>query len=205
MFLDVIQAGDTDQEPTPTLNSGSDATPDTDTDTGSVLLDRVKTLARSIEDRVRRALTPPAAEVKPLRVLVVDDHPDAADALAAVMELLGCPVRACYDGPSALAAAAEFSPQVCLLDLLMPGMDGLELAARLKERAGASPLLLVATTALGDWETRTRTALAGFHYHLTKPVDISTMIDAITRLGEVVDHRTAGPDGPNRPEEPKPA
>jgi two-component system, OmpR family, response regulator len=200
MLSDVIQAGDTDQESAPPINSGAD--PTSDTDTGGVLLDRVRTLARSIEDRVRRALTPPTAEVKPMRVLVVDDHPDAADALAAVLELLGCPVRACYDGPSALVAAADFVPQVCLLDLMMPGMDGLELAARLKEHAGGRPLLLVATTALGDWETRARTALAGFHYHLTKPVDIPTMIEAITRLGEVVGRRPAGPGRPDQPEEP---
>jgi CheY-like chemotaxis protein len=120
-----------------------------------------------------------------LRVLVVDDHPDAADALAAVVELLDCPVRACRDGYSALAVAAEFRPNVCLLDLAMPEMDGLELAARLREQAGSRPLVLVATTALGDIETRTQTALAGFHYHLTKPVDVPTLIDALTRFRDI--------------------
>jgi CheY-like chemotaxis protein len=119
-------------------------------------------------------------------VLVVDDHPDAADALAAVLELLDCPVRACHDGPGALAVAAEFQPQVCLLDLMMPGMDGLELAARLRERAGGRPLLLVATTALGDLEARTQTALAGFHDHLTKPVDAAALIALLTRLGDIL-------------------
>ena len=110
--------------------------------------DRIRTTARSIEDRVRRALIPAGSKVATLRFLVVDDHPDAADALAAVLELLGCPVRTCYDGFSALVIAEEFDPQVCLLDLRMPRMDGLELAARLKNRAGDRPLLLVATTAL---------------------------------------------------------
>src|SRR5215831_15784863 len=141
-------------------------------------LGRVRQTAHSISDRVRHALTPEG--FRPMRVLVVDDHPDAADSLAAVLELLDCPVQACYSGLSALAVAEAFNPQVCLLDLVMPQMDGLELAARLKARAGGRPLLLVATTALGDAESKARTALAGFHYHLTKPVDVSTLIDALT-------------------------
>ena len=153
---------------------------------GEVLLERVKEIARGIEDRVRQVLNPNNAPITQLRILVVDDHPDAADSLAAVLELLGCPVRACYDGQSALAIAAEFEPHVCLLDLMMPSMDGLELAAQLKSRAGSRPLLLIATTALGDWEARTRTALAGFHHHLTKPVNIEAMVDVITRLGDVI-------------------
>jgi len=145
-------------------------------------LDRIRKTARTIEDRVRRALIPPGNAVATLRFLVVDDHPDAADALAAVLELLGCNVRACYDGWSALNVADEFDPQVCLLDLKMPGMDGLELAARLKVRAEGRPVLLVATTALGDEATRSRTTLTGFHSHLIKPVDIATLVGEVSRL-----------------------
>lgn len=151
-----------------------------------ILLDRVREIARGIEGRVRHVLNPTDAPLTQLRILVVDDHPDSADSLAAVLELLGCPVRSCYDGASALAVAAEFEPHVCLLDLMMPTMDGLELAAHLKARAGSRPLLLIATTALGDWEARTRTALAGFHHHLTKPINIQAMVEAITRLGEAI-------------------
>src|SRR5262245_28281783 len=90
----------------------SDPDPGTTSESGGVLIDRVKAIARSIEDRVRHALKPADAEVIPLRVLVVDDHPDAADSLAAVLELLGCPVRACYDGTTALAVAKDFQPHV---------------------------------------------------------------------------------------------
>jgi two-component system, OmpR family, response regulator len=125
-----------------------------------------------------------------LRFLVVDDHPDAADALAAVLELLECSVRTCYDGKSALAVAGEFQPQVCLLDLKMPGMDGFELATHLGDRAGGGPRLLIATTALSDEESRRRSVLAGFHCHLIKAVDVPTLIDAITRLWDVVNEQT---------------
>src|SRR5262245_27159249 len=177
-----LPPGITVSDPRPPIDADPDAVPNP----GGLMLDRVKELARSIEDRVRHALKPSAGDVTPLRILVVDDHPDAADSLAAVLDLLGCPVRTCYDGLTALAVAEEFQPHVCLLDLMMPGMDGLELAGRLKSRAGPRPRLLVATTALGDWERRSRTAMAGFHYHLPKPVDIPTMLEAITRLWELI-------------------
>jgi two-component system, OmpR family, response regulator len=160
-------------------------------------MSRVRRTARAISDRVRRALTPPGAEVAPLRVLVVDDHPDAADALAVILELLGCPVRACHDGRSALVTATEFDPQVCLLDLVMPGMDGLELAVRLKERAGNRPLMLVATTALGDAEARDRTAAAGFHAHLTKPVDAPTLVEALTQFSQLLADQQQPPGEPD--------
>jgi CheY-like chemotaxis protein len=145
---------------------------------------RVNEVAGVISERVR--LTSIPDDFTPMRVLVVDDHVDAADALAAVIELLGCPVQVCNSGVSALTAAESFNPQVCLIDLMMPGMDGLELAARLKDRAGSRPLLLVASTALGDWEIRTRTAIAGFHAHLTKPVAVTILIDTLTRLGRII-------------------
>jgi CheY-like chemotaxis protein len=126
--------------------------------------------------------------------LVVDDNPDAADTLAAVLELLGFDARTCYSGLSALALAPSFAPDACLIDLVMPGVDGFDLAAGLRAWAGHRPLLLVATTALGAVEDRTRTALAGFHYHLVKPVDTSTLLDALTRFGHVLG-QPAAPTG----------
>src|SRR5436309_4786155 len=178
MLAALFAAGTTGPPPVPPPGSQQTLDPSLHT------LSRVRQAAGSIAERVRQALTPDG--FVPVRVLVVDDHPDAADALAAVLELLGCEVRACYDGRSALTAAGEFRPQVCLLDLLMPGMDGLELAARLTERAAGRPPALVATTALGDPETRARTALTGFHAHLVKPVDASTLIGTLARLGEIL-------------------
>ncbi len=164
---------------------------DTSLDAHLSALSRVRRAAASISYRVREALTPVGFE--PMRVLVVDDFPDAAEALAAVLEVLGCPVRACYSGPAALAIVKAFDPQVCLLDLMMPVMDGLELASRLKARSAGRPLLLVATTALGDADARAHTALAGFHYHLTKPIDVCVLIEALTELGKIIT-RPADPD-----------
>ena len=152
----------------------------------SSALTRVRETAHSIEDRVRSLLTPDGPSIAELRILVVDDHPDAADSLVAVLELVGCTALACYGGWSALDAVEEFKPDVCLLDLMMPDLGGLELGARLKVWAGNQPLLLIATTALGDEQSRIRTSVAGFHCHLSKPVDAATLLAAISRLWKVV-------------------
>ena len=152
---------------------------------GLYALSRVRRSADSIANQVRPMLSSCGSEFQPMKILVVDDQPDAADAMATVLGLLGCPVRACYSGIAALAMAETFEPQLCVLDLMMPDMDGLELACRLKVGAKARPLLLVATTPFSDFESKTSSALAGFHEHLIKPVDVRTLIDALTRLGQI--------------------
>jgi CheY-like chemotaxis protein len=121
----------------------------------------------------------------------VDDNKDAADSLAALLEVLGCEARACYDGPSALNLYSEFHPNVCILDLRMPGMDGLELAARLRSSAGCRAFLLVAVTALGSLEDRTKTAVTGFHFHLVKPVDGVRLADLINQFSTMLDLPTS--------------
>jgi CheY-like chemotaxis protein len=155
-------------------------------------LERVRQTAHDIEDRVRSTLTPSGSHVSALRILVVDDLPDAADSLAVVLELIGCSVRACYDARAALRIAGEFDPQVCLLDLVMPEMSGLELGACLRVAAKGKPLVLIATTALGTDEIKLRTKDAGFDAHLTKPIDVSVLIEAVSHLWESV-NKDSGP------------
>ena len=159
-------------------------------DDGDGLLGRVRSVAQTIAERVRTTVShhapnrPPIAgdPDRPLRVLVVDDNADAADALAAVAELLGCEARACHGGAEALDALQAELPDALLLDLSMPEVDGLAVAARARELAGRRPLLIVATTALGSLEDRTETALAGFHFHLVKPIDAVTLRGALDRF-----------------------
>ena len=152
----------------------------------SSALSRVRETAHTIEDRVRNLLAPDGPSIAQLRILAVDDHPDAADSLVEVLELVGCKARACYGGWSALDAVEEFQPHVCLLDLMMPDMGGFELGARLKVWADDRPLLLIAVTALADEQSRVRSAIAGFHCHLTKPVDVQVLLATISRLWKVV-------------------
>lgn len=109
----------------------------------------------------------PRAALK-TRVLVVDDNRDAADSLADLLRLLGYDARAAYDGPAALAALGGFGPDVALVDLGLPGMNGYELGGRV--RAARPGLPVVALTGRDRPEDRDRTRAAGFAAHLVKPV-----------------------------------
>jgi signal transduction histidine kinase/ActR/RegA family two-component response regulator len=109
------------------------------------------------------------------RILVVDDHHDAGESLATLLRLLGHQVRVAYDGLGGLEAARVFRPHVALLDIGMPGMDGIELGARLRQEPEFERLLLIALTGYGRDEDRRRSSEAGFDHHLVKPVDIAAL------------------------------
>ena len=111
----------------------------------------------------------------PRRVLVVDDNQDAADALAMLVRTWGHDVRVAYSGEQGLQAARDFQPEVCLLDLGMPGMSGFELAARLREEPTTAGAVLTAVSGWGDHETRRRAIEAGFEHHLLKPSNIEML------------------------------
>jgi PAS domain S-box-containing protein len=104
------------------------------------------------------------------RILIVDDNRDAADSLAAMLRLLGAHVRVVYDGLSALDAASADRPTDVLLDIDMPGMDGYEVAVRLRQDTNLHGIQLVAVTGWGQDDDRRRSAEAGFDHHLVKPV-----------------------------------
>ncbi len=105
------------------------------------------------------------------RVLVVDDNRDATETLALLLELWGHEVHSAFDGPSALAMAAEHRPEIVLLDIGLPGMTGYEVAQRLREVPGLERAMLVAVTGYGQREDHRRTREAGFDHHLVKPVE----------------------------------
>jgi two-component system CheB/CheR fusion protein len=102
---------------------------------------------------------------------VVDDCADTVEALGLMLELWGHQVHAARDGPSALKAAPTFRPQVVLLDIGMPGMDGCQVAGQLRRLPGLPRMLLVAVTGFGRDEDLIRIRAAGFDYHLLKPVE----------------------------------
>src|SRR5262249_3503691 len=113
----------------------------------------------------------PARNLPGRRVLVVDDNEDAVESLALLLSSHGHEVRTAYDGPDALELAEAFRPEVVILDIGLPRMDGYEVACRLRERAWTRDLLLVALTGYGREEDRRRAHEAGFDWHLVKPVD----------------------------------
>ena len=108
------------------------------------------------------------------RILVVDDLVDSANSLAELLELWGGQVRVAHSGEHALAAAREFAPEIILLDIGMPGMDGFETARRLRAEHGPGPFL-VALTGYGQSQDREETRAAGFNEHLVKPVDLKLL------------------------------
>ena len=116
------------------------------------------------------------------RVLVVDDNVDAAESLASLLELWGHEAHALHDGPSVVPAVTRLRPDVVLLDIGLPGLDGYEVARELRALDGHPVRLLAAITGYGQPEDRRRSAAAGFDVHLTKPVDPARLRELIAEL-----------------------
>ena len=122
---------------------------------------------------------PEARRVMSRRVLVVDDNVDAAAMLDMLLRSLGHETRVSHDGIEALRVAAEFRPDIVLLDIGMPGLDGYEVARRLRSLARERPLRIVAVTGWGQDADRQRSREAGFDLHLVKPVDATDLAQAL--------------------------
>ena len=125
-----------------------------------------------------RAALKPSAVARPVaaaavahRILVVDDNADSAHGTAKILSRQGHDVRIVYDGPSALAAAREHQPRYVLLDIGLPGMDGYEVATRLRQEEKLKDATLIAVSGYGQDSDRRRSREAGFDQHLVKPVD----------------------------------
>jgi CheY-like chemotaxis protein len=116
------------------------------------------------------------------RVLVVDDLKISADSLGMLLEIAGNEVTKAYSGPEALEKAEMVRPDIILLDLSMPGMDGYETARRIRERFKHRKLLMIAVSGWGQKEIRIRAAESGFDAHITKPVDFPELEKLMARL-----------------------
>ncbi|MES2439303.1 MAG: PAS domain S-box protein [Verrucomicrobiota bacterium] len=110
-----------------------------------------------------------------LRMLIVDDNKDAAETMAMLQELRGHETRVAHDGPEAISVADEFLPQVILLDIGLPGMDGFEVARRIRTMPSMATAFLVALTGYGTDEDRELAKAAGFDEHLAKPADLELL------------------------------
>ena len=108
----------------------------------------------------------------PRQVLVVDDNVDAAESLAELLRECGQHVRTAHSGAAAIAEALRMRPDIVLVDIAMPDIDGYEVGRRLRDAAALDGVTLVALTGFGDEPHRRRSEEAGFDHHLTKPVDV---------------------------------
>jgi CheY-like chemotaxis protein len=115
----------------------------------------------------------------PMRILLVDDSADATEAVGTLLELEGHEVKRAQSGPDALSIAESFTPDVALIDITMPGMDGLELAQLLRLRAQCCLTKLVALTGYTDAAGRLQTDERIFDGHLTKPLSLDDLADVL--------------------------
>jgi len=123
------------------------------------------------------------ATAKPgVRVLVVDDNHDAAEVLCMLLQSIGVNVEAVDSGPAALAAIPDYRPNVILMDIGMPGMDGNEVARRIRQQPEFNDIKLIALTGWGQEKDRQRSKESGFDHHLTKPVNFQTLSDLISSI-----------------------
>ena len=155
------------------------------------------TLGRGSEFVVRLPVVPPAATqslshvteaAQPsgpsLRVLVVDDNVDSAKSLAMLLKSCGHDVRTAYDGPTGLKAVIDWQPNIVLLDIGLPGLDGFEVAKRIRQQTVLQNVVLVAMTGYGQESDRQRSHEAGFDHHLVKPADFEKVKQILATLSE---------------------
>jgi len=113
------------------------------------------------------------------RILVVEDNVDSAQALATLLELYGHEVRTAHEGMGAIDVAKAFRPNVVLIDIALPGIDGYEVARRLRQLRGSEKLVLLAMTGFGQERDRAMSREAGFDDHMLKPVSPDVLLKAI--------------------------
>jgi signal transduction histidine kinase/CheY-like chemotaxis protein len=114
------------------------------------------------------------------RILVVDDNRDSAESLVVLLRMMGNEVRTAHDGLEAVETASEFYPDVILLDIGLPKLDGYEVARRVRQNPAAGKTVLIALTGWGQEEDRRRSREAGFDHHLTKPIDFDTLQELLS-------------------------
>jgi PAS domain S-box-containing protein len=137
--------------------------------------------------QLERTTKPPVSQrgdsLPQRRVLVVDDNKDSAASMGMLLKFLGTDVQVAYDGATALSTIENYRPDVVLLDIGMPGMDGFEVARQVRQRAEWDNIMLIALTGWGQAEDRHRTQTAGFDHHLVKPADITALQSLLRSAG----------------------
>jgi signal transduction histidine kinase/DNA-binding response OmpR family regulator len=171
---------------------------------GSEFVIRIPAIPQAATEVIDARASPSAqgtGELSRRRILVVDDYPLAAESLMKMLQLGGHDVRVARDGPQALEEVQTRTPDVVVLDIGLPGMDGYEVAKRIRNLPSMQHLMLIALSGYGQDEDRRRSSEAGFNHHLTKPVDTKTLYQLIApprsaRTHEHCDPCANGDGGP---------
>jgi signal transduction histidine kinase/ActR/RegA family two-component response regulator len=163
------------------LHGGSVAAHSAGPGQGSEFVVRLPLAAKPVAARASSPAREPSGQAAIHRVLVVDDNVDAAESVAALLQLWGHEVRLAHTGPEAVQAAEAYRPEVVFLDIGLPGLNGYDVARRLRQRLELRGMVLAAVTGYGQENDRRRSQEAGFDYHLTKPVAPADLQRVLTR------------------------
>jgi DNA-binding response OmpR family regulator len=117
-----------------------------------------------------------------LRILIVDDNRDSADSLGMLLQIMGNDIRMAHDGQEGLDVAEEFRPDVVLLDIGLPKLNGYEACRRIREQSWGRSVVLIALTGWGQEDDRRRSHEAGFDHHMVKPVDPQDLMGLLAEL-----------------------
>ena len=120
----------------------------------------------------------------PLRILIVDDNRDGADSLALMLKVMGNETHTAYDGDEAVSAAEKFRPDVILLDIGLPKLNGHEACRRIRRSEAGKKMVIIAQTGWGQEDDRARTHEAGFDHHLVKPVNPKELEGMLKEISE---------------------
>ena len=149
-------------------------------DQGSEFVVRLPVLQPPLE-RPPTSDGPKAAALSGSRILVVDDNKDSADSLGMLLRLKGNEIRTAYDGIEAVDVAETFHPELVLLDIGLPKLNGYEVARRIRQQPWGQDMILVALTGWGQDEDRRRSQEAGFNFHVVKPVELAALEKLLDR------------------------
>jgi len=164
------------------MHGGTVAAESAGQDMGSTFIVRLPALVQSPECSQPQAERPVRMSPPSLRILIVDDNRDAADSLAMLLRTTGNDIRTAYDGLEAVQVANEFQPEVVLLDIGLPKIDGHEVAQRLRREPWAQHTCLIAVTGWSDETDRARSRAAGFDHHLVKPLDTGHLAQLLSSI-----------------------
>jgi CheY-like chemotaxis protein/two-component sensor histidine kinase len=171
------------------MHGGTVAAHSPGTGKGSEFVVRLPAVSAALKPQLQAAADPAHKPAVPRRILVVDDNPDLTDSLSTLLKLTGHEVHIAGDGMEAVTAAAALQPEVILLDIGLPKLNGYEAAQRIREKQNDHAPVLIAMTGWGQEADRQRSREAGFNAHMVKPLDFGALTKVLTDLDTAHLHR----------------
>jgi PAS domain S-box-containing protein len=163
------------------LHGGTIAAVSDGPDKGSEFILRLPAAVNPVAPESRPPDGSEKVPIRSMRILVVDDNEDSANSMAKLLRLSGHTARVAHNGSDALALGREHGPEVVILDIGLPGMDGYEVAARLRREDCCKEAVIIAVSGYGEEQARSRSSEAGFDHHLVKPVNFDTLLKVLER------------------------